>query len=52
MNEAMLEKPRSLEVPITDLKLQYDMIKGEIDDAIGSVMESCSFILGPSVAAF
>lgn len=48
----MLEKPGSLEVPITDLKVQYDMIKEEIDDAIGSVMESCSFILGPSVAAF
>lgn len=52
MNETMAEKPRSLEVPISDLKVQYGMIKEEIDDAIGGVIDSCAFILGPSVAAF
>ena len=52
MNETMVEKPRSLEVPITDLKVQYGMIKQEINSAISGVIDSCAFILGPSVAAF
>ena len=43
---------RSLAVPITDLKLQYGMIKEEIDAAIAGILDSSAFILGPAVAAF
>jgi dTDP-4-amino-4,6-dideoxygalactose transaminase len=36
-----------MSVPMVDLKLQYDAIKGEIDAAVLGVLESTSFILGP-----
>ena len=39
-------------IPLVDLKSQYQSIKPEIDDAIGEVLESCQFILGPKVEAF
>ena len=39
-------------VPITDLKVQYDQIKEEIDAAIAGIIDSCGFILGPAVSAF
>jgi len=42
----------SLAVPITDLKLQYGVIKEEIDAAIAGVIDSTAFILGPPVASF
>ena len=51
MNETV-DRPRLHEVPITDLKLQYGMIKDEIDSAISGVIDSCAFILGPAVASF
>ncbi|WP_448382590.1 DegT/DnrJ/EryC1/StrS family aminotransferase [Desulfosoma sp.] len=39
-------------VPFVDLKVQYEQIKGEIHEAISSVLESCQFVLGPFVSAF
>jgi dTDP-4-amino-4,6-dideoxygalactose transaminase len=39
-------------VPLLDLRGQYAAIRGEIDEAIGRVVESQYFILGPEVTAF
>jgi len=38
-----------MNVPLLDLKAQYQAIKPEVDRAIAEVMESQHFILGPSV---
>lgn len=38
-----------MHVPLLDLKAQYATIKGEIEAAIASVMDSQHFILGPKV---
>jgi dTDP-4-amino-4,6-dideoxygalactose transaminase len=40
-----------MKVPLLDLKAQYAAIKAEVDAAIGEVMESQHFILGPRVEA-
>lgn len=40
----------TLTVPLLDLKLQYESIKDEIDEAIREVMTSQHFIMGPQVA--
>jgi len=40
----------TLAVPLLDLKLQYESIKDEIDEAIQEVMTSQHFIMGPQVA--
>lgn len=42
----------NVKVPYLDLKAQYRSIKPEIDAAIGGVLESCQFVLGPEVIAF
>ena len=39
-------------IPLVDLRAQYSTIKAEIDAAIGSVLDSCQFTLGPEVEAF
>jgi dTDP-4-amino-4,6-dideoxygalactose transaminase len=39
-------------VPFLDLRAQYRSIKSEIDEALGRVLESSQFVLGPEVAAF
>ena len=39
-------------IPLVDLKAQHRSIKAELDAAIGSVLESGRFILGPEVQAF
>jgi dTDP-4-amino-4,6-dideoxygalactose transaminase len=39
-------------VPFADLQLQYQTIKGEIDDAIAAVIRDNAFIRGPYVDAF
>jgi dTDP-4-amino-4,6-dideoxygalactose transaminase len=39
-------------IPFVDLQAQYQSIKPEIDAAIGRVLESGQFVLGPEVAAF
>jgi dTDP-4-amino-4,6-dideoxygalactose transaminase len=39
-------------IPMTDLTLQYQTIKNEIDEAIQRTVSSGKFILGPEVEAF
>ena len=41
-----------MKVPFVDLKVQYNTIKNEIDDAISSVISETSFIGGKHVEAF
>ncbi|MBX2863557.1 MAG: DegT/DnrJ/EryC1/StrS family aminotransferase, partial [Leptolyngbyaceae cyanobacterium MAG.088] len=41
-----------MQIPILDLKLQYQAIKDEIQTAINQVLESGQFILGPTVKTF
>ena len=48
----MLAEPRQrakMEVPLLDLKLQYQALRGEIEAAIREVCASQAFILGPAV---
>ena len=39
-------------IPFADLQAQYRGIKAEIDAAVGRVLDSAQFILGPAVAEF
>lgn len=39
-------------IPLVDLKAQYQSIKPELDAAIGRVLETGAFALGPAVADF
>ncbi|HEX8458766.1 MAG TPA: DegT/DnrJ/EryC1/StrS family aminotransferase [Pyrinomonadaceae bacterium] len=39
-------------IPFVDLQAQYRAIKGEVDEAIGRVLENAAFILGREVEAF
>lgn len=41
-----------MQIPFLDLKLQYQSIKAEVDDAIHQVLDTTSFILGKSVHDF
>jgi dTDP-4-amino-4,6-dideoxygalactose transaminase len=41
-----------MNIPLVDLKTQYESIKDEIDDAIRRVIRSTQFILGQEVKAF
>ncbi|HEV2802851.1 MAG TPA: DegT/DnrJ/EryC1/StrS family aminotransferase [Pyrinomonadaceae bacterium] len=41
-----------MSVPFVDLQAQYRAIKGEVDEAIGRVLENAAFILGREVEAF
>jgi dTDP-4-amino-4,6-dideoxygalactose transaminase len=40
-----------VQVPLLDLRSQYEAIKPEVDAAIAQVVESQYFILGPEVSA-
>jgi dTDP-4-amino-4,6-dideoxygalactose transaminase len=40
------------DIPVIDLKKQYESIRSELDDAISRVLTKGSFILGAEVAAF
>ncbi|PLX85974.1 MAG: erythromycin biosynthesis sensory transduction protein eryC1 [Desulfuromonas sp.] len=40
-----------MNIPMVDLKGQYQQLKGEIDAGIAEVLESTAFILGPNVKA-
>jgi hypothetical protein len=40
-----------IDVPLLDLKGQYQSIRADIDAAVARVIESQYFILGPEVAA-
>ncbi|HYN86219.1 MAG TPA: DegT/DnrJ/EryC1/StrS family aminotransferase [Pyrinomonadaceae bacterium] len=39
-------------IPFVDLKAQYASIKEEVGEAVGRVLESAQFVLGPEVEAF
>lgn len=39
-------------IQMVDLKQQYQHIKGEIDEVISNVLDSCAFINGPAVKQF
>ena len=39
-------------IPMADLKLQYEQLKGEIDPCVAEVLKSTQFIMGPNVHAF
>jgi len=41
-----------MNIPLVDLKAQYELIKSEIDKAVQEVIQSGQFILGPEVEAF
>ena len=41
-----------INIPMVDLKAQYRSLKNEIDGALGEILESGHFILGPNVNAF
>ncbi|HKU81250.1 MAG TPA: DegT/DnrJ/EryC1/StrS family aminotransferase, partial [Candidatus Tumulicola sp.] len=41
-----------MNVPFVDLKAQYASIRPEVAEAMGEVLESASFILGPAVQRF
>ena len=45
----MRQSSDPIAVPAIDLKLQYQSIRGEIDEAIRRVVENQAFILGPEV---
>ena len=41
-----------MNIPMVDLKAQYDSIKEEIDQAVNRVIQNSHFILGPEVESF
>ena len=41
-----------MQIPMTDLKVQYGALKDEIDAALAGVLENTAFILGPAVDRF
>ena len=41
-----------MQVPFVDLKTQYQQLKDEMASAMGEVLDSCGFILGPAVSRF
>lgn len=41
-----------MRIPMVDLQTQTQLIRTELDQAIGEVLASCHFINGPAVAAF
>jgi dTDP-4-amino-4,6-dideoxygalactose transaminase len=45
----LLHRNLEMKIPVLDLKRQYQQLKGEIDTAIDSVLESTQFVLGPEV---
>jgi len=41
-----------MNIPLVDLRTQYEALKNEIDAAIQTVLDKCNFILGEEVASF
>jgi len=41
-----------MQIPMVDLQIQYQQLKGEIDRAIAGVLDTSFYILGPQGAAF
>jgi dTDP-4-amino-4,6-dideoxygalactose transaminase len=50
-NSAVAVEPRTMPVPLLDLKAQYATIRAEVREAIDRVADSQHFILGPEVEA-
>ncbi len=48
----MAYKGIEMKIPYLDLQAQYQSIKSEIDTAISKVLDSSSYVLGPSVKEF
>lgn len=47
-----LPKKEPVMIPMVDLSIQYRELQEEVERGIRSALESCQFILGPSVTAF
>ena len=47
--ESVMSTNTSIQVPLLDLRAQYETIRPEVDDAIRKIMESCGFIGGPEI---
>jgi dTDP-4-amino-4,6-dideoxygalactose transaminase len=45
------EERKGMDIPLLDLKAQYQTIKNEINEVLGKVVESQYFILSPEVAS-
>lgn len=41
-----------MNVPLVDLKIQYERIRGEVAEAWEDILSNTSFVLGPDVASF
>ena len=41
-----------MEIPFVDLRAQYSAIKGEVNGAIGAILEDCHYIGGENLAQF
>jgi len=41
-----------MQIPFLDLKSQYNQIKGEIENELAEVLDTCYYVLGPKVASF
>ncbi len=48
---SLADAPRTMTVPLLDLKAQYATIKPDIDAAVQAVLDSARFIQGPEVTA-
>jgi len=48
---SLADAPKTMTVPLLDLKAQYATIKPEVDAAIQSVLDSARFIGGPEIVA-
>ena len=51
MKPTLADAPKTMTVPLLDLKAQYATIKTEMDAAVHSVLDSGRFIQGPEVTA-
>ena len=47
-----MSNSHSYQIPIVDLRAQYDQISGEVQAALGEIAQSQQFILGPAVKNF
>ena len=47
-----METPTIMQVPFVNLKLQYQNLKAEIDNAIFGCVENTAFIGGPQIKSF
>ena len=48
---SLADAPKTMTVPLLDLKAQYATIKPEVDAAVQSVLDSARFIGGPEIVA-